>query len=174
MGDSGLVPAAPPIHGADRHDNVTREIFLEASGGHIVAGLTYDLEKGSAVKGIADAVEPDVYFSMTVPPDFVSFQTIKAIWSPDSPGNMYWRLLASWAANGEVKTAHLETTDYGVSAGINLKVQFSEHPDPLLLTGLAVGDWLGIRFLRLGNDPLDTIDDLVRFAGLLFIYTANQ
>lgn len=161
-------------HGAAKHNNVTREIFLEASGAHIVAGSIYDLEKGSCVKGIADAAEPDVYFSMTVPPDFVSFQSVKAIWSPDNPGNMYWRLFASWAADGELKSTHTELTDYGVSSSTGLKVNIDVHPDPLLLANLAVGDWLGIRFLRLGSDPLDTIDDLVRFAGLLFIYTASQ
>jgi len=161
-------------HGADKHNNVTRQIFVEASGGHLATGPTYDLEKGSAVRGDANSFGPDVYLSMKVPPDFVSFQSVKAVWSGDGSGDMYWRMLASWAADNELKNTHMELTDWDTTFGNPLRINIDAHPDPLLLANLAAGDWLGIRFLRDGANALDTVNDIVRFAGLLFIYTASQ
>ncbi|KKL25914.1 hypothetical protein LCGC14_2400500, partial [marine sediment metagenome] len=166
----------PQAHGASVHTNITREFFLPANEGYIVAGTRSTDERGSVVTGGANANEPIVHFQMVVPVDFVSFGSVKAVWqSTVASGNMYWRLRANYEAAGEATNTHTETPALGVAAtagAILLNVQ--EPANPLTLASLALGDFLGLEFNRPGANASDTLGSVVRLYGLLFSYTANQ
>ncbi|GAH43270.1 unnamed protein product, partial [marine sediment metagenome] len=76
---------------------------------------------------------------------------------------------------GESRLTHSEDTLFDVTAtgGANI-INVQEAATPLTLPNLAIGDYLGLWWGRLGSDALDTMDATVDFVGLLFTYTANQ
>lgn len=175
MPHHGQVP--PTVeHGAEFHTDVTRELFIPANEGFVAAGAPSVLGQFSVITGGADLDEPTVYFAIKVPDDFVSFLTLKAVWSCGvAAGNMYWRIKADWAAAGEIYTTHSEDGAMGVTAtggGNILNVQ--EPFDPILFVDLALGDYIGILFERDGSHANDTLDTTVKLVGLLFTYMAEQ
>ena len=163
-------------HGAAQHTDVTREVFLPASSGHIELGTPNARGNGQAVEGGANVNSPKIYFSMKVPNDFVSFIKVEAAWvSNAASGNMYWLLASSYGASGENYQIFSEYGTVGVTATAGTWIiNLQEPADPLVLTDLAVGDVLGLHFDRKGADSLDTLNSDVMFIGLLFTYIANQ
>lgn len=165
------------IHGAAKHNNVTRELFLPANEGHIGTGDSWNLDEYGVALKLANGNGPDVFFTIKVPDDFVSFVSVKAVWeSPAASGNMFWVLWALYVASGEAYDTH---QDYApvkavtATAGAGI-VNVQEPANPLTLADLAKGDYIGIDFYREGSDGLDTLDADVNFFGLLFTYVAEQ
>lgn len=174
---SHTIPGVADPHGAAQHTDVTRGLFLPANEGYVTLGTPDELGMYGVVDGGADANEPSIHFTMKVPDVFVSFSSVKAVWSSGIvAGNMYWRLEAHYCAPGEQYTTHFDNPGLGVTAtgGVNL-FNVQEPENPLTLANLAIGDYLGIFFQRLGADVLDTLGPQeARILGLLFTYVANQ
>jgi hypothetical protein len=171
-----LALARIPNHGADKHIDVTRELFILATTGYIEAGSMVGHANQGVVRGGANEDAPVVCHLMKVPDDFVSFLSLKAVWvSPAISGNMYWRIDANYGASGEESVTYQEEGTYGTTAtgGENI-INVQEPANPLSLAGLAKGDYLGLRFRREGSHASDTLDAVVDLFGLLFTYTAEQ
>lgn len=166
----------PSAHGADKHTNVTRELYLPAIGGNIYAGSPANVLLHSCVRGGANSDEPIIYLTMKVPDDFVSFTSVKALWaSAATAKNMYWKLQAAYATEGEILDHHVEIPAYGATATGGLYIANVQEPaNPLTLANLASGDYLGIGFYRNGVNALDTLNSEVSLIGLLFTYVAEQ
>ena len=165
-----------PVHGANKHTDVTREVFLSVAGGYISAGTASFLSKYASATGEVNVDEPRVFFTIKVPDDFVSFSSVKAVWhSAGLAGNAYWRLQASYAADGELREQHTDLPAAGTTAYPGGDVIVVQEPaNALTLTNLAKGDHLGVEFYRFGSDAADTLTDIFNLIGLLFTYTAEQ
>lgn len=164
-----------PVHGAVQHTDITREIFLPACEGHFSGAAAAHISDYSAVL-IADGDVADIYMTMKVPVDFVSFTSVKVIWVAEvAVGNMYWYLSANYAACGEHDATHSDNPVLGVTATGGAGITNCQEPaNALTLASLAVGDLLGIHFLNVSVDPSDTLDADRYIYGLLFTYVANQ
>lgn len=163
---------APGVHGVDQHTDVTRELFIPASEGHIAAGVL--TQNGyPVVEGAVDADEPVVYLLMKVPDDFVSFTKVEAVWL-SGDGDMYWRIRANYAAASEGLNTNQDTPAWAVttSGGVNV-INVQEPANPLALANLAKGDYIGFCFWREGTHVSDTVATVWLF-GLLFTYVAEQ
>lgn len=173
---AALLPLAQlPAHGAAKHTDVTRELFLPANEGFASAGTPASRDFYGVVSGAANLYEPIVHFSMKVPDDFVSFTSVKAVFITLGTGNMYWTLNADYAADGEPRTTHTDLPAKAAKAVAATYTIYAQEPtNPLTLVNLAAGDYLGLSFDRQGSSALDTIDQVVNLLGLLFTYTANQ
>ncbi len=163
-------------HGAEKHTNITRTIWLPAI--KYGAGVFTATESGTfpVAQGAAAADAPYLELSLKVPDDFVSFTKMELLWdSPAAAGNMYWKMNANYAAAGEAENTHTDTPAYGVTAtaGANL-LNLQQAPNPLTLTNLAAGDYIGFWAYRVGSNALDTLGAVANFYGILFTYVANQ
>lgn len=171
--DSTPTPLA--VHGHAKHTDRTRTLFLPPSGvKYTGSGTTY--YHMPTVYGDANVDAPWAFCSFKVPTDFVSFNSLKAVWvSPAAAGNMYWRLLSYYKAAGELVFQHWDSPVYGVTAtlGANL-MNVQDAPNPLSLANLAAGDYIGVMFERDGSNVADTINAAVQFHGFLFSYEADQ
>jgi len=163
-------------HGADMHTNVTRELFIPAISGHIRAGTVMYYDEYGVIQGGANLSEPWVYISFTVPDDFVSFGSLKAVWMcTAAAGNMYWYMNANYAAEGEVVDTHADSPAIGATATGGVEILNVQEPaNPLTLAGLAAGDYIGLEFGRDGSNALDTLNAAMYLYGFLFTYTAEQ
>jgi len=164
------------VHGADKHTDVTRDLFIPAAEGLIAKGTAVTFYRWAVVEGGVNLQEPWVNVTFKAPPDFVSYQKLEAVWvSHAGAGNIYWRFRTNYAACGEDRRAHEEDTAFGVTAtgGFGI-INCQEPEDPLTMAGLAKGDFIGLYFQRMGDNALDTIDDVVYLYGFLLTYTADQ
>lgn len=162
------------VHGAAQHTDITREIFISATSGHntgVPAGYLY-----YGVVTLVDNVDDEVYITFKVPLDFISFTSAKLAWfSTPAAGNLYWRMASAYAASGEDYDNDTDAPAYGVTAtGGNLIINEQEAANPLTLTNIAAGDYIGIEIHRDGDDVLDTLGADVYVLGILLTYTANQ
>lgn len=166
--------AGIPEHGATKH--VTRELFIPANEGRLVAGTPYFYGRYASICGAADSDEPVVYFIIKVPDDFVSFDSIKAVWASDAAsGSMNWGLLAGYAAAEEAYNTHVDSSGMGATATGGTGIINVQTPaTALTMASLAKGDYIGLKFERDGSGTLDTLNTTVHLLGLLFTYTAEQ
>lgn len=173
----GNATPTPAVHGAAQHTDVTRELFLPANEGYIKTGAPKSMGFFACVDGLADgADDPEIYFAMKVPDDFVSFASLQAVWaSPAAAGNAKWKFNAHYGASGENYAIHSDLPAYGVTAtgGANI-INVQEPANPLTLASLAAGDYLGFYLKRDGAHADDTLDDVFKLLGILFTYVANQ
>ena len=171
MSDSGLRVVS--VHGADKHIDIAKKLFLPATSGYVEAGIVTKAGYYGVVQGAADTNTPKVYISGRVPEDFVSFTSLKVIWiSPAVSGNMVWYLRVAYTAVGANYTYVWDTSSQATAtAGADLINATEGGVD---LVGLAAGDYFGISFVRDGADGDDTLDDTVDLLGFLFEYIANQ
>lgn len=154
----------------------TRTLWIPAGEGYAQAGTPTYHNYGAVVEGGANLNEPIVHFTFKVPSDFVAFLSMKADWlSPAAAGNMYWAIGSNYAADNELDTTHPDTPAAAATAtqGAN-KYNIQSPANPLTYPNLAIGDIIQARFLRLGADALDTLDDVMYLYGLLFTYAASQ
>jgi len=80
---------ATDIHGPARHTDATRYKFIGAGDMFIADGAFTSLDRFSVVEGAANLNQPVTRVTFKVPDDFVSFDTIKALWaSAPAAGNM--------------------------------------------------------------------------------------
>ena len=164
------------IHGANEHTDVTRELWIPVTEGHISDGTAAMQGFYPTVRGDANLREPRVYFLTKVPDDFVSFISVKAVWfCSAASGNAYWKWGATYAASGEARTTHTDYPEWGVTAtGGGWIMNVQEPADPLTLPNLAKGDYIGLGFDRDGTHANDTLENSFYLLGLLFTYVAEQ
>ena len=164
-----------PMHGAAKHTDVARELFIPALEGYSPGGTRTYLGLFGILR-CADAATTEILATIKVPDDFVSFSSVKLAWSsPAAAGDMYWQMSANYAANGEVWNTHSDTPGYGVTTmTLTSAIQVEEPALPLTLASLAIGDYVGLYFARAGGDALDTLTNVVNVFGFLFTYVANQ
>lgn len=168
--------SAPAIHGADKHTDVTRELFLPAA--QAIEDGTPQAEPTGVVpvRAIVDTSEQTVLFPyFKVPDDFVSFSKVSLAWyTGQGSGDMYWSLEAAYGADGELMTLHQESPAKGATTGAGEGYFDVQEPaNPLTLGNLAIDDYVAIRFKRDGTNGSDTLGT-VELIGLLFEYIAEQ
>ena len=165
--------AQVPEHGAAKHTNITRELFLSPTGYTMGTIARYNAYTAYLLQ---DAAVTQGSFNFKVPDDFVSFVSAKAIWMCEgNGGNMWWNLEAQYCAAGELNQNHIDAPAVGATANIggeDFNVQ--EPANPLTLASLAIGDYVGLEINRVATNALDTLDEDVWVFGLLFTYIGNQ
>jgi len=170
-----LTVGSIPSHSIAQHTDVTRELFLPALDGSDANVTLAHLDFYLVVR-ISDEVPTLVNFTFEVPDDFVSFVSVKAVWSsPAVAGNMYWDFGTYYASSGEAHSTHTEEPAIGATTtgGANI-INVQEPANPLTLANLAKGDYVGITLYRSGGHANDTLDNVVNLLGLLFTYVADQ
>jgi len=163
------------LHGIAQHTDVSRDFFIPACSGYST-GVQGFISSYWPVVILADGASLIAYLSMKVPNDFVSFTSVKAVWSsPAAAGNMRWRIMAGYNADGEALNFHSDGPAEGVTAtgGADI-VNVQEPANPLALANLAKGDYIGFRLSRDGTAGTDTLNDAVNIIGILFTYVAEQ
>lgn len=121
--------------------------------------------------GTEDAHLFYVYGTFSVPSDFVSGMTAKAIVNAWSAGNLYCGLEATYGAAGEAPSGH--THSFSVAAVTVSADQWSEICS-FSLSSAAIGDYVQLLFSRNAVDVLDTVDDWATVLGFLVSYTADS
>lgn len=171
-----LTVGSIPEHGAEQHENVTRELFLPPDG-----PTTGVIDRAFAPYNAVvfeDAVTDALDFTLKVPDDFVSFVSVKIVWVVDGAAptdNMYWKLDATYGTIGEDYGYHTDGPAPGITApSADMHVNEQEPANPLTLVNLAKGDYLGITVSRYAGNALDTLNADVYILGLLFTYVAEQ
>lgn len=167
--------APPPEHGADKHTDVTRELFIPAYWARLAGCIQANKGEYIAIR-FTDAQDQNLLLIMRVPDDFVSFVSLKVRWLTDvAAGNMYWRTHATYAAAGEAYFTHSDTPGYGATSNLGANLFHVQEPvNPLTLPNLAKGDVIALRFQRDATYVSDTINSWVWVMGLLFTYVADQ
>lgn len=164
----------PKTHGADKHTNVARTLFIPPSN-------YYSGEAGAKGNFPVIKLDPDtdefVYFAFMVPSDFVSFSNVGVVWvSDDALGTdgLVWRTVydANWAAHNEAYNINSENTSRLPGVGDQEIVYVTATN--LSLSGLAIGDYVGIKLTRDANHAFDTYERDIDIIGLLFSYVAEQ
>jgi len=166
----------PQVHGAAKHTDITRKIFLPSTDDYHASATVKSWASHSSIE-VADAVlDIHVPHTMTVPTDFVSLVSVKAVWgAATAAGNLRWYLSAIYSADGEVRTTHSDYPAYGETANSGAAfINIQEPANPLTLANLAVGDVLGIGFVRDGAHANDTINASIWLLQIIFEYTASQ
>ena len=139
-------------------------------------GILLKVNFYSLIKFVDPDANSEITFSFRCPFDFVSFVSIKLIWfSAAASGNMYDRIGCIYGSVNELKDTHIETPALGTIAtsGAN-KWNVTEPANPLTLSSLTAGDYMGLRVARDSQNVNDTLNADVYVLGLLFTYTANQ
>jgi len=166
----------PKAHGADKHTDVTRELFLPAA--QAIGDGTPQAEPTAIVpvRAIVDTSEQVVLFAyFKVPDNFVSFSKVELLWNTGGGGgDMFWSLEAAYGADGQLMTQHQESPAKGATTGTgNGRFNVQEPANSLTLISLAIGDYVALRFKRDGTNGGDTLADVFLF-GILFTYIAEQ
>lgn len=154
--------------------NRTRKFFVPVQHAYnttdvanIIAGAGY-YGDGYA---FPDAKLCTAYANFFCPQDFASSMTVKAIVASQSSGNVYDNFSASYAACGETKGLHSDTRGLTADAiTLNLVSCISE----LALASVAIGDYIGLVWVRDATNISDTVTDEVGFLGFLVEYTADS
>ena len=165
-----LVPGA---HGAAKHTNVTRTLFISATGYTDGALATYGNHSGQK---LVDAALKQSNIEFRMPSDFVSFTSLKLVWaSGAASGNMYWSLDAYYASATEGHATHSESSGLGTTAtGGADKINVQTSATALTLASVTGADYVGIKVTRDGVNASDTLTADVVILGLLLEYTAEQ
>ena len=164
----------PKEHGATQHTDVARELFIPAHAGWM-SGTTATYDAHQAVL-CGNAVTAGIRISFKVPDDFVSYTKLELIWiCAAASGNGVFQGQADWAASGETYNTHTETMaqlTYATGGASKLNVQ--QFSVPVVFANLAVGDYVGLQWVRAAGHASDTLEDDVYMIGVLFTYVASQ
>jgi hypothetical protein len=175
--DISWAAASTASHGASSHTDITRTIFIPVSPVH--TNGVYEPNRLALIKLPVDVIAT-ANFTFQVPVDYSSHSestAIQLVWftNAGTTNNMYGRFCSYGQGAGESVEGTSECTSEEVmAAGGNKIINVSNKPDALDLSGIAIGDYIGIDFRRNGSHASDTISDDVRVLGLLFTYTALQ
>lgn len=171
-------PQGVAEHGAPQHTDIIRHLFIPALDDHH-AGTTLTCFGFYHVIEMSATEEGWVIFNFWVPDEFLSFESVKAVWTittaPPPPANWVWDMAAEYAAAGEAHNTHTDVpVAAAASVGTPIYIMVQEPPNPLTLFYLAKGDYVGVAVRRYGADAGDTYANTVKLLGLLFTYTAEQ
>jgi len=153
----------------------TREIFLPANSAFTDG--TPAAEVGGAAYGViilVDGATKTIYWTLKVPPDFLSLVSVKLIWiSVAAAGDINLGWWAFYGAEGENRIAGSDPLAYAVDAtnGANI---INATNRPLTLPALKRGDYVGIQTSRGAALAADTLNADVQVFGLLFTYIGER
>lgn len=122
---------------------------------------------------LPDNVDAHTYSGFSVPSDFKSTMTVKAVLRAvaGGGGNIYAQSETWYRQCGEADTTHADSTGalavFAVSASPTVDCII-----PVSLIDAAVGDIVDLEFRRAGGNALDTINADVRFKGWLVEYVS--
>jgi hypothetical protein len=155
--------------------NRTRTIFYPVDTGTIVTGAAGVL--GYKPVALLDAAATETcYVRFKVPDDFVSFTRIDYVYAYEggttgairfNPGADYNASAEDWNATTE-DPADFTTSDPSDTNRI-IVVDSTQA-----MSGLATGDYVGVRIERVGAHAGDTYTADIRVFGIDFVYTANH
>ena len=157
--------------------NQTRTRFIPSGGISGTAALGQ--LGGYQVVLLESAGNGVAYHTFLVPDDFVSFTSLQLVYASEGgTDGQDWRVSVSANYGGKNEpwnnyalAAVDQTIDVPVASSNNrIYVEATNEP----LTGLAVGDYVGVGVTRLGAHVDDTYSVSIRFFGLLFTYVANH
>jgi hypothetical protein len=138
---------------------------------HIWAQFLMEDEQGTVWGETIYPNNTATYRALTVaiPTGFTTLTKAVIVMIPLATGNLYISSSVNFAANGESYNTHSSGVTIAIKAAVANKVL--EYDISSALTGLAAGDYLGVRFDRAGTDPLDTCEGELDVLGLLLEYT---
>lgn len=166
---------APASHGADKHTNRTREIFL--SVGRCYSTIALDDKGNHAIIALPDAALSYMRFSQRLPIDFVELTDIKIVFiSPNATGTtVVFNTNIQGANDGESYTTNIVSCgDVSVVMDEGDKIQKESVKGVADFSVLDKNDILGIRIYRKGTDGSDNYEGIINFIGLIIEYTADQ
>ncbi len=169
---TGTCPQDPKSHGADKHTDVTRELFVPPSTMYTGTPELCGLHPTMA---LADGATEYATFELKVPDDFVSFIRVDLVWvGITGEVDDDWRAYADfyYCAHGEAYNIHTETKMQNLNVTA-LNITYVTDTT-LVLNNLAIGDFLGGKVGRFGADGADTYTGKIRLLGIVFVYTAEQ
>ncbi|GAI58775.1 unnamed protein product, partial [marine sediment metagenome] len=164
-------------HGRDKHTDVTRYKFYPFYN-DVNANAALALFQAHSFVNMPDAVITEVPVEFRVPDDFVSFTSMKLVWSATNAAaarNMYWRLTAGYGTAGESFRNTLEAAAYGVTAWTASEIIHEQTgANALTMATLGLGDYVGVKVWRDGGHVNDTIGATVKAFGILLTYVADH
>ncbi len=163
-----------PVHGAEKHIDVTRELFIPAYGGltdGTLANLGY-----YCVVNLLDGVYDDIHVTFKIPNDWVSLSSLRVILATTvAVGDFVWDLGSSQAAEGEAYNTHGGTDLANVATVPATANQiFLVHVFGTVIRDASKGDYVALWFARDGGDANDTLAASLSVLGFLLTYTAEQ
>ena len=164
-------------HGASDHTNITRTIFMPVSPVH--TNGVYEPNRLALIKLPVDVIAT-ANFTFQVPVDYYSHTAstvIKLVWYANSAATnvMYGRFGSYGQGVGESIEGTSENAGEGtMAAGGNKIITVSNTSDYLDLSGIAIGDFIGVDFRRNGASGNDALNEHVYVLGMLFTYVALQ
>lgn len=166
--------AEPAVHGAAKHTDVARTLFIPC--GNYTIG-TFGNEYNHDCVLLATGLDQDIYFMFMCPNDFVSVTSLAVIFSGVNDGGVAgqdWRcrLQTRYGAVGESLITHsanpVQTVDVAA-----LEILYSEVMGGAIAS-IAIGDHVGAKLTRVGTNVNDTYAGTIAVYGLLMTYTAEQ
>lgn len=156
--------------------NRTRKFFVPAVVGYNVTDgtpIAISMLYTSVLPGIvlADNKSCLGIGQFTVPQDFASGLTVKALVVATASGNVYGAEDYDYGANGEIYTTHAGTGAFAAEA---VTLNFFHVVASLALAAAAVGDFVRIAYVRDATNILDTIGNIVMVLGWEISYTADS
>lgn len=167
-----LADMVNPIHGAAYHTDVERyKFYTPQPEGPGLSGTTGNLSQHSGMN-LADAAANRAWIEFRCPDLFVSFTSFHFVVIPSGTGDLYWRISADYAADGEPRNTHSDAAVLTTTA-VTLD-QITVLPDRGILGDLAQGDYVGTFIHRDAGNVLDTVNADVLVIGVLLGYIAEQ
>ena len=155
-------------HGADKHTNRTRNIWIPVNYSPDMGVYNSEVAGGYLI----DNDSRSAFGSLYVPSDYVSGGVITAVVISEASGNLYYYINAVYAANNEDYNTHTAIVGPITEAVLGGKYEMLETT--LSLTSLNAGDLMSIYIIRFAADPSDTINANVFAIGFIFTYTADM
>ncbi len=149
----------------------TRKFFVQCAGGYDQTSPVELINRSMVGISVPDAVISMGYGQFIVPDDFVSGMTATLVVSPNASGNIYSRNRCIYGQCGEVNSTH--SASVGLAAVAITQFEW-ECIQEISLASAAINDIVGLEFQRDAVDALDTINDIVGFAGWIIEYTADS
>ena len=138
------------------------------SGTGAVLATTITGYSNVGVAELVDSQDDVVYFSVPIPTDFVTLTKAAVVLVPGGTGNMRVGATSTYGAAGELMATHGDLISLAdVAVTIDL---VTERSMSAMLTLLAAGDRLGLKFSREGTHANDTVGASVFVLGLLLEY----
>lgn len=166
------------MHGDARHNNVQRAFYV--LGPRFNSTRSYYVERPMASGSNVD--EATNFMVDQLPGGFVSLVSVRPVLITGGGGVagqfVVWYGACDWGADTEVYNANT-----GVSGNQTWTVpglnRIYELPDfsalgTCALANIAMGDYVGLAFGRVGTDVGDTYGDQIQFLGFRIDYIANQ
>lgn len=139
---------------------------------HNVVGIGATLSSGNLDYATTDLNSTTVLnscrWTVPIPTGFVTLlKAVVVVFAVGSTGDLRWEVETDFGATGELMTANADSIATTTQALVSSTI--TEIDVSAALTAIAAGDYVGLEFIRRGDDVADTISDL-QVLGLLIEY----